>query len=171
MAPKSYIPKFSELEVVFSMGSVLRNFLDGELSGIGLSTNRMLALMFVAQRSDAGIHCIGEGLTQHLGLAKTTGQNLVASMKKEGLLQEIVIPGWHDGRRKQLRLTPKGQRRLDRGWEVWTSSISQAIAGIDADALRAFFEAAKPLYGAAERIQRTIALPDDVKYWGLLGRA
>ncbi len=103
-----------------------------ELRNVGLEATQFTLLAALSRR-----RLITQGrLGDLLGLDSTTLTRTLAPLRKQGWIEALA---GDDGREKQLRLTPTGQRQLQRAlphWERAQRRLRRALSSLDWDQLQ-----------------------------------
>jgi DNA-binding MarR family transcriptional regulator len=119
-----------EVARVAEFRSALRRFLrttERNSRAAGLTPQRYLLLLMVKGAEDGSSKSTVTELAERLQLAQSTVTELVRRAEEVGLLQRERSPD--DGRIAFLRLTPEGERRLER---AFTTNEAERAALLDA---------------------------------------
>jgi DNA-binding MarR family transcriptional regulator len=119
-----------EVARVAEFRSALRRFLrttERNSRAAGLTPQRYLLLLMVKGAEDGSSKSTVTELAERLQLAQSTVTELVRRAEEVGLLQRERSPD--DGRIAYLRLTPEGERRLER---AFTTNEAERQALLDA---------------------------------------
>jgi DNA-binding MarR family transcriptional regulator len=115
-------------ETVTQLRRVLRAGIRSDIAWETLPMAQVELLQSLVESSPARVN----DLAERLRLAQSTVSGLIGQMMASGLVDREVDPG--DRRAAVVTVTPAGAQRLAEWEEAHVQRISQALAGLDAEA-------------------------------------
>jgi len=109
---------------------LISNFHDRLLRPLGLRSSQFALLSYIHLLPDASL----EELAQAMSLDGTTITRRLAPLKTEGWILE---KRGADRRKKEIRLSPRGEKLLKKAYPVWKSAQRHFIQGMGRDEWRA----------------------------------
>ena len=114
-------------------------FYDARLAVTGLTITQFSLMAQIAGAEDDTLGVLAE----HAGLDPSTLSRNLQTLARDGLVE--IVTAESDQRRRTVWLTEKGVRTLSAALPVWAKAQAQAVAVVDAPALRAIARSTRKL--------------------------
>ena len=119
----------------------ISQFLDNELSSVGLTLAQLGLMAHIAAASDDTIGALAE----RTGLDQSTLSRNLRGLEADGLVEIAIVAS--DLRRRIVWLTETGVRRLERAIPVWRAAQAKLKRHLSIDSVRRIAEGAGALMG------------------------
>ena len=145
---------FNDIDLLFRLCNQLRKHLDrGFETEHDLRYDDVQILWHVAKNVGECRPSTATGADEDLALPAKS-KSRVAKLMAAGLLEEDITSHWRDDRRKQLRLSDKGNKELDRLLSNWQHIAGTTFRGLDQDRLSQLSKVLRELGDAPESLRR-----------------